>query len=264
MTTISSLFCFGIALMSFGTVSANPELRSAAGNRVVSSTQGRSRIPVFSPMENLVEIPEGDAFITHLVYAKNERRNQFRDPQTGLPVYAGNRGPTKFLVHKDCRPAIGKVRENLLKHNESSGHCLKLVVYDAVRPCGVQAQMFKIHPDPKYVAPCEGQQKAGQHNRGMAVDIGLKPGNCPASRSLLVDRETGELDMGSPFDAFNPVSHTNAPLQNPEARKNRDLLLQIMESGPSGRTGMKNYKEEWWHYMCPTNGRDMKSYAVQP
>jgi zinc D-Ala-D-Ala dipeptidase len=56
-------------------------------------------------------------------------------------------------------------------------------------------------------------------------------------------RRDGALDMGSGFDCFDPVSHTDSPAVTPAQRANRQLLKRMME-----RQGFRNYTREWWHY----------------
>ncbi len=71
------------------------------------------------------------------------------------------------------------------------------------------------------------------HSRGSTVDL------------TLVRKVSGdwvELDMGTPFDFFDPKSATMA-LKGTKAHKNRLKLKSIMES-----SGFKNYSKEWWHY----------------
>ncbi|HXG29998.1 MAG TPA: M15 family metallopeptidase [Nevskiales bacterium] len=56
-------------------------------------------------------------------------------------------------------------------------------------------------------------------------------------------RRDGALDMGSGFDCFDPVSHTDSPAVTPAQRANRQMLKRLME-----RQGFRNYAREWWHY----------------
>ncbi len=74
-------------------------------------------------------------------------------------------------------------------------------------------------------------EKSG-HTRGSTVDL------------TLVDMRTGrELDMGSPFDFFGPVSHHGTPLITAQQTANREILKKAMIE-----SGFKPYAEEWWHY----------------
>jgi D-alanyl-D-alanine dipeptidase len=70
------------------------------------------------------------------------------------------------------------------------------------------------------------------HSRGSAVDLSI------------VDERTGEdVDMGSPFDFFGPISHPSSKLVTPEQRNNRGILRDAMES-----SGFKPLSTEWWHF----------------
>jgi len=70
------------------------------------------------------------------------------------------------------------------------------------------------------------------HSRGSALDL------------TLVDKKTGkDLDMGTRFDYFDDLSHTDSPRITMEQRENRALLKGLME-----KHGFKNFVKEWWHY----------------
>ena len=70
------------------------------------------------------------------------------------------------------------------------------------------------------------------HSRGSTVDL------------TLIDRNTGkELDMGSPFDFFDPVSHLDAARLTPQQIANREILIGTMKAN-----GFKTFAWEWWHY----------------
>lgn len=70
------------------------------------------------------------------------------------------------------------------------------------------------------------------HSRGSTVDL------------TLVDSNTGEeLDMGSPFDFFGPISHHGTALVSVQQTRNRETLRQAML-----RHGFEPYSAEWWHY----------------
>jgi D-alanyl-D-alanine dipeptidase len=70
------------------------------------------------------------------------------------------------------------------------------------------------------------------HSRGSTVDL------------TLVDLGTGkELDMGSAFDLFDPVSWPTAAALTSEQRAHRLLLSAVMR-----QHGFKPYPKEWWHF----------------
>lgn len=70
------------------------------------------------------------------------------------------------------------------------------------------------------------------HTRGSTVDL------------TLIDKATGEeLDMGSPFDFFGPISWPHNMALTGQQRANRALLRSVMVAH-----GFKPYEWEWWHF----------------
>jgi len=70
------------------------------------------------------------------------------------------------------------------------------------------------------------------HSRGSTVDL------------TLLDMATGkEVDMGSPFDFFNEVSHPDYKGVTQEQYDNRMLLQQVMV-----KHGFEPIDCEWWHF----------------
>ncbi|MBL0899660.1 MAG: D-alanyl-D-alanine dipeptidase, partial [Reyranella sp.] len=70
------------------------------------------------------------------------------------------------------------------------------------------------------------------HSGGLAVDL------------TLLDMAGNELDMGTAFDAFTPMSHHARTDVSVEAQRNRHLLMGLMTSA-----GWDFYRNEWWHYQ---------------
>lgn len=63
------------------------------------------------------------------------------------------------------------------------------------------------------------------------------------SRGSTVDLTIAGLDMGTPFDLFDPLSHTDNPDIGAGPAGNRQLLRALMQ-----KHGFRNLPEEWWHY----------------
>ena len=100
--------------------------------------------------------------------------------------------------------------------------------YDCYRPNSVQYKMWKIVPNPQYVA---NPVKGSIHNKGGAVDITLET------------LEGEALDMGTDFDFFGKRAyHDNLNLPQ-EILDNRKLLKETME-----KHGFWSTRTEWWHY----------------
>lgn len=174
---------------------------------------------------------------------------------TGAPV-DGYQAPKCLLLRPVAR-ALAQVQADL----RAQGLGLKL--FDCYRPVrAVQAfvrwaddlsdQKMKAEFYPAldkariiadgYLAPVSG------HSRGATVDLTLVRclgGGCDA------------LDMGTPFDFFDPRAHTDAAEITAAQRENRSLLLQAM-----ARRGFVNYPKEWWHYTFQPEPTPRLAYDV--
>ncbi len=123
----------------------------------------------------------------------------------------------------------------------------RLKIFDAYRPAcavkqfvlwGIEDQDIRMK---QYFYPELDKQElfekgyiAGKssHSRGSAVDL------------TLLDMKTGkEVDMGSPFDLFSPVSHPDERSITQEQYQNRMLLRNTMIS-----SGFEPIYCEWWHF----------------
>lgn len=129
---------------------------------------------------------------------------------------------SRCLLHREAAIALSQVQAQLLL----KGYRLK--IWDAYRPLSVQKQMWKLKPDPRYVAnPVQGSR----HNRGAAVDC------------TLVNFDGVELEMPSKFDDFSPAAHASALAASEVAKINLGVLQNAMREG---RFSVMN--TEWWHF----------------
>ena len=87
-------------------------------------------------------------------------------------------------------------------------------------------------------------EKSG-HSRGSTVDLTLVVIDPARAAKVLQGELTleGEVDMGSPFDLFDALSHTANPDMPAHVRHNRAWFAALMD-----RHGFNNLPEEWWHY----------------
>jgi zinc D-Ala-D-Ala dipeptidase len=141
------------------------------------------------------------------------------DNIAGKPIYA--------------RPGcyLNPEAEKLLRHAVDLARPLGLrfKIFDAFRPSEAQWRLWNARPDPEFLAD---PRRGSPHSRGAAIDLNL------------IDGDGGELDMGTGFDAFTPLSHhadTEIPLA---AQRNRLTLLGLMTAA-----GWDFYRNEWWHYQ---------------
>lgn len=130
-----------------------------------------------------------------------------------------------------------KTIKSLLQANKAfivKGYRIKL--YDCYRPLAIQKKMWKIVPNPTYVA---NPKKGSIHNKGGAVDI------------TLVDSLGVELNMGTGFDFFGPEAGHNYNNLSPEILANRQLLKTIML-----QYNFTSFDSEWWHYNLDNSATD--------
>ena len=131
--------------------------------------------------------------------------------------------------------------------NELNVQGYRLKVFDAYRPAtavkhfvlwGIEDTDVRMKP---YFYPDLVKQELfvkgyiasrSSHSRGSTVDL------------TLLDMETGkEVDMGSPFDFFGPISHPDYTGITEEQYQNRMTLRNAMV-----RNGFVPLSVEWWHF----------------
>jgi zinc D-Ala-D-Ala dipeptidase len=171
---------------------------------------------------SLVEItPASHDVVIMLAYATAQNL-------TGKPVYR----QARCFLHRDAEARL--VRAVALARPLG----LRLKLFDAFRPSEAQWALWNACPDPNFLAD---PRRGSPHSRGVAIDL------------TLIDAAGAELDMGTGFDAFTPLSHhanTEIPLA---AQRNRFLLLGLMSAA-----GWDFYGNEWWHYQL----FDSRQYPV--
>lgn len=174
----------------------------------------------------VLEQVTGDRFITDLRYhtADNFAKMDFYGP-----------------IHLDACYVLPETHRALMKLvPELKKRRLKIVFWDCFRPISVQWKMWKLVPDPRYVAD---PHTGSNHNRGAAVDI-----------TLAHERGT-RLEMPTAFDSFESMAHGDYVCPSNERVRcvNRDLLKSLMKS-----VGLEVLPTEWWHFQLP----DAAKYPV--
>ncbi|MFG2232596.1 M15 family metallopeptidase [Streptomyces sp. NPDC048723] len=181
----------------------------------------------------------------------------------GEPV-DGYRQPVCILT-RPAAEALHRAQVSLLRQ----GYSLK--VYDCYRPqravdhfvrwaedLGDERRKAEFYPrvdksrlfEDGYIA-----KKSG-HSRGSTLDVTLvrlpalpaprpRPGQesvpCYAPRAERYPDNS--VDMGTGFDCFDTLSHTDDPRVQGAQRANRDLLRSALTA-----EGFVNLPEEWWHF----------------
>lgn len=126
-------------------------------------------------------------------------------------------------IHADLAAPLQRVQEDLATQG------LGLKIWDGYRPLSVQARMWEIVPDERYVS--DPAKSKGRHTRGVAVDV------------TLVDRTGRELRMPTDFDDFSEKAHRDSSRWTTEERLNYDKLNTAMV-----KQGFRPFPYEWWHY----------------
>ena len=139
----------------------------------------------------------------------------------------------KAYFHPTIAKKLVKAQQ-LLKQKDSR---YSIIIYDAARPQSIQKKMYetvKGTPNQKYVA---NPSRGGHHNYGVAADVSITFDGKP-------------VDMGTPFDSFDEMSHitnelfyVNSKKMTREAYNNRKLLRSVMR-----QAGFTTIRNEWWHF----------------
>lgn len=173
---------------------------------------------------NLVNLKE---YIPNLLFdIRYATTNNFTEKE----VYISN----NCYLHIDAAKKLLKAKD----YAQKLGY--KIKIFDAFRPQEAQHILWNHTPDDNFLA---NPERGSPHSRGVAVDL------------TLVDTKTmKEVEMGTEFDAFTPLSYHNE-VQNisPKAVSNRMILLGIMTA-----SGFDHYMNEWWHYQL----FDSKKYPL--
>lgn len=185
-------------------------------------------------------LPEGFVYVDEIIPdLVQEIRYYGTNNFMGRPVdgYLAKRA----ILTRAAAGALQKVQQEL------GAKGLGLKIFDGYRPTRAVAHFLRWAEDPadqqmkeQYYPALEKKDlfKLGYiatrsaHSRGSTVDLTV---------IRLATKE--ELDMGSPFDFFGPISRYNSPLISEEQFKNRKLLRDVMV-----KHGFVPYDEEWWHF----------------
>jgi D-alanyl-D-alanine dipeptidase len=170
----------------------------------------------------------------------------------------------KCYITKSAADSLAKVQSELRKFN------LSLKIYDAYRPQRAVDHFVQWAKDlsdtitKKEFYPTIDKsrlfidgyiaEKSG-HSRGSTVDLTIVPlplssqpkfdieDQCECFESTEKRFKDNSMDMGTGFDCFHSLSHTENINLTPQQRANRLLLKSLMD-----KYGFKNLAEEWWHF----------------
>lgn len=145
--------------------------------------------------------------------------------------YATNNNFTGEKIYDEAKAFARKpVAEALLRvQNELKQQGLGIKVFDGYRPYRATVRFYEVYKDTTYVA---SPYRGSRHNRGCALDL------------TIVNLKTREeLEMPTGYDSFKKEAWPSTPVKDPVVRKNREMLINIME-----KHGFKVNGSEWWHF----------------
>lgn len=126
-----------------------------------------------------------------------------------------------------ARKAVADKLKEIQQQLRQDGFGLK--IFDGYRPYSVTVDFYNQTKEKYFVA---NPKNGSKHNRGAAVDL------------TVIDLKTGkELEMPTPYDSFSASAAPDYEPVSALARKNRALLIQVME-----KNGFKVLNNEWWHF----------------
>ncbi|MEL1263309.1 M15 family metallopeptidase [Pseudoxanthomonas putridarboris] len=170
-------------------------------------------------------------------------------------VVDGYDAPKCYLL-RPVAEALAGVAADLRAEN------LRLVIHDCYRPVRAVKHFVRWAGDaadqrtkPVYYPMLDKSQlldgyiaETSGHSRGATLDATLA--RCDGDACA-------ELDMGTPFDFFDPRANTAHPQLSAEQRDNRQTLVRAM-----ARHGFRNYPMEWWHYTLQPEPDPHTAYDV--
>lgn len=138
---------------------------------------------------------------------------------TGEKIY----DEARAFARRPVAEALRKIQADLKPQG------IGLKIFDAYRPYRATVKFYEVYRDTTYVA---SPYRGSRHNRGCAIDL------------TLIDLKSGnELKMPTGYDAFTKDAWPSTPVRDPEARRNRQLLIEAME-----KHGFRVNGSEWWHF----------------
>jgi D-alanyl-D-alanine dipeptidase len=225
---------------------------------------------------------EADGLPQSLVYLSDidptilqDMRYAGPDNFTGRPV--PGYGAPQCVLLREAAEALSRVQQALKSRK------LSLKVYDCYRPrravrsfvqwvkdevSGVEPLLKRFHPriERNQLISLGYVAAVSRHSHGDTVDLTLVELPRPESaarfkRGVPYGACTGpakerapdaSVDMGTGYDCFDPLSHTDAAGITPQQRRWRKTLVEAMAA-----QGFRNYFKEWWHFTLsrPHSGR---------
>lgn len=211
-----------------------------------NSRTRKGSIPPITADKTVNQLPKGFVYLIDVdPTIRQDVRYAGKNNFVGRPIKGYERATV--ILSKKAAQALAAIQEALQKDYRRKW---TLLVYDGYRPqqavddfcnwsqdVADQAMKAEFYPDiankselfeEGYIA-----RKSG-HSRGSTVDLTIMS---------IDDQGLTPLDMGSPFDLFDPISHYESDKISSQAQQNRKYLRELMVEH-----GFVPYEKEWWHF----------------
>lgn len=173
------------------------------------------------------------------------------EPLVDIAAYSISCDPQYYnqgLSNSDAIFVRKGIAEKLSRVQQKIGH-LRLLIWDGYRSRDTQSALYqrcwnevkiknplwnedKLQKEVgKFVSPATDPKRIPPHTTGGAVDL------------TLTDQHGNLLNMGTEFDDFSPKASLYSSEITDEAKSNRKILLEAMESEE-----FVVYPDEWWHF----------------
>lgn len=129
----------------------------------------------------------------------------------------------KAYARRPVAEALKKIQAELKQQG------LGVKIFDAYRPYKATVKFYEVYRDTTYVA---SPYRGSRHNRGCALDL-----------TLIQLNSNEEVEMPTGYDSFSKAAWPTTPVEDPTIRKNRALLIRVME-----KHGFRVNSSEWWHF----------------
>jgi D-alanyl-D-alanine dipeptidase len=171
----------------------------------------------------------------------------------------------KCILTREAAAALAKVQ------NELARSSLSIKIYDCYRPQRAVEHFVRWAKDisdektkKEFYPTIEKKDlfrdgyidSRSGHSRGSTVDLTIVPVPVPEQEKYVPGQalyacylpaesrfRDNSLNMGTGFDCFHDLSHTENKEVPVSQMRNRLLLKSVME-----KYGFRNYEKEWWHF----------------
>lgn len=181
-------------------------------------------------LESALHNPEF-ADLTDLPNVRADLRYGSTNNLLARDVYEGFQ---RVLLHRLAAKKFQRASSLLAARHPS----LKFIVFDALRPQSAQIEFWNLVKDTPQRPYFSDPAKGSLHSYGFSIDLGL------------IDKNSVELDMGTPFDDLSDLAEPRREQEWLAAKRltkaqvdNRLLLRGVMVDA-----GFLQLPHEWWHY----------------